>query len=84
MSNFNLNNANKNALLQMASKKLGADPAQLQKAIESGQTDELTKSLDADTAAKVNGFLQDPEKLKALLGNQQIQQLLKNLGGSQG
>lgn len=81
MQNLNLSEANKNALLKLAQQKLGADPEQLRRQLDSGNAADLVKNLDPKTQAKVNGLMQNPQALNALLKNPQVQNLLKNLSG---
>ena len=82
MSNFNLNEAKKNALLQMAGKQLGTDPGQLQQKLEAGQMDDIVNGLSDEQRQKLNSYLQNPQALNALLGSAQVQNLIKALGGS--
>ena len=81
MSNFNMNEIKKNALLQMAGKQLGQDPAQLRQKIESGQVDDLVGQLTPQQKQQLSGLLANPQALNALLGSDQVQNLLKSLGG---
>ena len=81
MSNFNLSEIKKNALLQMAGKRLGTDPAKLKEKIESGEVSDLVNSLSAQQKEQLSGLLQNPQALSALLGSEQVQSLLKSLGG---
>ncbi|HHY52073.1 MAG TPA: hypothetical protein GX499_02365 [Clostridiales bacterium] len=81
MQNLNLSETNKNLLLKLAQQKLGADPEQLRKQLDAGNTEELLKNLDPKTQAKVSSLLQNPQALNALLQNPQVQNLLKNLSG---
>ena len=81
MSNFSLEQAKKNALLQMAGKQLGTDPNSLKEKLESGQVNEIVDGLSQEQKEKVNAYLQNPQALNALLGSAQVQNLLKALGG---
>lgn len=80
MQDFNLSDAKRNALLKMAGKQLGTDPNRLKEKLEAGQLSEVVNSLDPEAKARVNGLLQNPQALQALLGNAQVQDLLRNLG----
>jgi len=81
MSNFNLNEIKKNALLQMAGKQLGTDPAQLKEKLDAGQVDDIVSGLNPQQKQQLNGLLQNPQALNALFGTEQVQNLLKSLGG---
>ncbi len=81
MNNLNLSDLKKNALLQMAGKQLGTDPNKLREQLETGNVSDIVDGLDAQQREKLNGFLNNPKALQALLGNTQVQDLLKNLSG---
>ncbi|MCL2856354.1 MAG: hypothetical protein FWE19_01330 [Oscillospiraceae bacterium] len=80
MSNLNLNEMKKNALLQMAGKQLGKDPAELKQKLESGQVQDVVNSLSDEQKQKLQSVLQNPQQLSALLGSEQVQNLLKAMG----
>ena len=82
MSNLNINEMKKNALLQMAGKQLGKDPGELKQKLESGQVQDIVNGLSDEQKQKLNGYLQNPQALNALLGSDQVQNLLKTLGGN--
>ena len=81
MAGLNLSEMKKNALLQMASKKLGADPAQLKEKLESGEVEDIVNGLTPEQKEQLNNLLQNPQALSALLGSEQMQNLIKSLGG---
>ena len=81
MSNFNLSEMKKNALLQMAGNKLGTDPAALKEKLESGQVNDLVAGLSPQQKEQLNAYLQNPQALSALFGSEQVQSLIKSLGG---
>ena len=60
MSNFNLNEMKKNALLQMAGKQLGTDPGALKEKLEAGQVNELVAGLSQQQRDQLNSYLQNP------------------------
>jgi len=70
----------KNALLQMAGKQLGKDPAELKQKLESGQVQDVVNSLSDEQKQKLQSVLQNPQQLSALLGSEQVQNLLKAMG----
>ena len=79
MSGLNLNEMKKNALLQMAGKQLGTDPAQLRQKLESGQTQDIVDNLSPQQKQQLSTLLQNPQALSALFGSDQVQSLIKNL-----
>jgi len=79
-NNFNVSDDKKNALLQMASQKLGKSPDELQSMLESGQIGELTQNLDPKTAGQVNALLNNPKALETLLKNDKLRAMLGSLG----
>ena len=82
MSNLNLNEMKKNALLQMAGKQLGKNPAELKERLESGQVQDIVNGLSDEQKQKLQGVLQNPKQLNAILGSEQVQNLLKALGSN--
>jgi hypothetical protein len=81
LSNFNIDAVKKNMLLKMAGRQLGKDPGELREKLDSGNIQELVDGLDPSAKEKVNAMLQNPQALSALLGNEQVQNLIKNLRG---
>ena len=81
MSNFHLNELKKNALLQMAGKQLGTDPTQLKQKLDAGQMDDIVNGLNPEQKQQLNGLLKNPQALSALFGSEQVQSLIKSLGG---
>lgn len=81
MSNLKLSDEKMAALLNMAGKKLGQDPAQLRDQLESGNLGNLLKNMDPKSADKVNAVLKDPKALEALMANDQVKNLLSSLMG---
>jgi len=82
MSNLNISEMKKNALLQMAGKQLGKDPGEIKEKLESGQVQDIVNGLSDEQKQKLNGLLQNPQALNSLLGSDQVQNLLKALGGN--
>jgi len=81
MSGLNLNEMKKNALLQMAGKQLGTNPAQLKQKLESGQVEDIINGLSPQQKEQLSGLLQNPQALNSLLGSDQVQKLIQSLGG---
>jgi hypothetical protein len=63
-------------LLNLASKKLGTSPEELQKKIESNPS-ELLKNLNSQQASKIQQLLKNPEIAQQLASSEQIKELLK-------
>ena len=80
MSSLNISEMKKNALLQMAGKKLGKDPGEIKEKLESGQMQDIVNGLSDEQKQKLSSVLQNPQALNNLLGSQQVQNLLKTLG----
>jgi len=81
LNNFNVPEEKKNALLQLASQKLGKSPEELQSMLESGQLDSLTKNMDPKAMNQVNALLNNPKAMEMLLKSDKLKALLSNLGG---
>lgn len=82
-NNFNLPDDKLDSLLKLAGKKLGRDPNQLRSELESGKLDGVLGNLDSKTATQMNGLLQNPKALEAMLQNEKIRNLLNGLMGGQ-
>lgn len=84
MNNFNLPEDKLNQLLAIAGQKLGKDPQQLRSDLEAGKLDGVMGGLDSKTAGQVNGLLQNPKALEALLANEKIRNMLGSILGKNG
>ena len=84
MNGFNLSEGNMQTLLEIAGKKLGQSPEALRQQLESGNIDGLLKQADPQMRARMNGVLQDPKGLEALLADQGVRTLLKGFLGRNG
>jgi len=81
LANFNLSETKKNELLQIAGKKLGADPNLIKEKLEAGKLDEVVGGLDPKAASRINSLLQNPAALNALLGSEQFKNILGSIAG---
>ncbi len=82
-----LNDAQKRALLQEASRRLGTSAEELTAAIERGDKNALTGRLTPENAARLNALLSDESARKALLARPELQELLRawdKKGGADG
>lgn len=77
----NLNGQNLDALLQMAGRKIGADPAKLKAQLEQGAFDDVIKGLNAKQSAQINQLLSNPKALEQMLNTPGAQKMLKDLMG---
>lgn len=81
MNNINLPDDKLNALLAMAGKKLGKDPAELKDQLESGKLDSVLGGMDPKAAGQINSLLKNPKALEAMLGNEQVRNMLGGMLG---
>ncbi|MEG0899115.1 MAG: hypothetical protein RSD67_00020 [Oscillospiraceae bacterium] len=81
MNNTNLNPDQLNNLLNIAGKKLGTDPNQLRKNLESGKMNDVIKNMSPAQAAKINQLMSNPKALELMLNTPQARELLKRLSG---
>ena len=77
LPNLNLTPQQQQALLETASKKLGIDRSELEKAVNSGRFDSLQKH----AGPELSRYLGDPKALEQLLSNPQAQAALKKMMG---
>ncbi len=70
-----------NALLNEASKKLGASPEKIKKAAESGNISEILKNLGNKQSEKISQILSDKSQTSKLLSSPQARELMKKLFG---
>lgn len=70
-----------NALLQMAGKRMGADPEKLREQMQNGQTDAILGALPKDKQSQIASLMQNPQAIEQLMQDPKVQQLLKGLMG---
>jgi len=80
MNNLNLSDDKVNALLNMASQKLGKSPDDLKSQLQSGNLDSLMGGIDPKAASQIQNLLSNPAALEALMKNEQLRKLLGGLG----
>ncbi len=66
-----------NLLIQEASKKLGMNPNDLKKQVESGKLDQLMKNLPPQQAQGFQQILNNPDVAKKMMQSPQVQQMMK-------
>ena len=66
------------ALLQLAGRRLGATPEQLEDALKSGSAEPIASKLSPDLTRKVNDLLSDREQMERLLASPQVQSFLQS------
>lgn len=81
-----LNDAQKQALLQEASRRLGTPVDRISAALEAGDTAALTSRLTPENAARLQSLLSDNRAMQALLEKPELQALLRSWdkGGTTG
>ena len=80
MSNFNqLNPQALNALLGMASKKLGTTPEQLQKQLQDGTFEQALNGMPNKDAEKLKQALSDPKTAEKILSSPQAKAIYEKL-----
>lgn len=72
------NNNNINDLIRQASSKVGADPSQLKKTIDSGKLDDLVKKMNPNDAKRFQEILNNPQLAQQMLNTPQAQALIKS------
>ena len=78
--NTNIDPKKLSALLSIASKKLGTNPATLRSQLESGSFDKALSSLPQTQRSKLKKALSDPKSAEKLLSDPQAQKIYKTLG----
>lgn len=72
-----LNDAQKQALVREASKRLGASAEELTAALERGDAALLKNRLSPENAARLNALLSDEAAMQTLLDRPELQALLR-------
>jgi hypothetical protein len=75
------NNEQMNAMIEMLSQRLNAEPEQVKDALEKGKLDKVLMNMDQKQASKISAILSDPEQSKKVLSTPQAQALIKKLMG---
>lgn len=75
-----MNEAQLQAMLQLAAGRLQTTPEKLRTAIENGNLEQITGQSANPQAAQLKKILNDPEAAKKLLSGPAAQQLFKALG----
>ena len=68
-------------LVEEAAKKTGLDASRLNRAVESGNVDEIASSLKHEDAEKLRSLLSDSAAVKKMLSSPEAQELMKKLSG---
>ncbi len=79
MKDFNISEKSKQGMLKNVSAKMGISPSELQKQLESGKINELTKGLSQDDAQRLANALSNPALAKKILSTPQAQEILNKL-----
>ena len=79
MDNNKINEEQLQALLKMASKKLGTTPEKLAKTVQQGDLSSITSKMKPEDAAKLNAVTADKGKAEKLVSSPDAQKLLQQL-----
>ena len=80
MNNFSqMNPQTLNALLSMASKKLGTDPATLQNQLQNGTFDKALGSMPSKEASMLKQALSNPKTAEKILSSPQAKAIYEKL-----
>lgn len=71
-----------NEILKSLSQKLNTTPENLKSAVEQGNLQDITKTMDSSQAEKLNKVLSDPNMTQKLMSTPQAQELMKKLMGN--
>lgn len=75
------NSANREKLINEASKSLGTDADKIRQAIDSGNFKNFTNNLSPEKSRQLNEILNDEKKLKQMLSTPQAKALFNKLLG---
>lgn len=81
MPNNNSNNKQLQELLNSVAKKLGTNPEQLKKSVQSGNVSESLKNLDPKDAKKIQEIISDKDASSKILSTAKAQELMKKFLG---
>lgn len=76
---MNMNQKGLNALLNMASKKMGTSPENLRNDLQQGNLDSLTKGMSKEDNEKLRQALSNKELTQKILSSPEAQSLMKKL-----
>ena len=78
---MNMNQKGMDALINMVSKKMGASPDDLKKNLQSGDINNITKSMSSDDAEKLKQALSNKELTQKIMSSPEAQEIMKKLSG---
>lgn len=76
---MNMSQKNLDALLALASKKLGTSPEELRKSLENGNLSNALKGMSASDNAALQQALSNPKLAEKLLSTSQAQEMFKKI-----
>lgn len=79
---MNMNQKNLDALLSMASKKMGSSPDELKKNLQNGDINQLTKGMSAEDSTSFKKALSDKNLINKVMSSPEAQSIMKKLSGS--
>lgn len=78
---FQFSQQQMDALMQMASQKMGTDPQTLRQQLQNGNAQNILNGLSPAQRAQINNLMNNPAAIEQLVANPKVQQLLKGLMG---
>ena len=76
---MNLSPKQIDGLLKMAGSRLGRDPQQLRRQLESGNLQQITQGMNPQQQHQVAEILKDPQAIARFVENPQVQQMIAQL-----
>ncbi len=76
---MNLSPKQIDGLLKMAGSRLGRDPQQLRRQLESGNLQQITQGMNPQQQQQVAEILKDPQAIARFVENPQVQQMIAQL-----
>lgn len=79
---INPNENQMQGLLNLASKRMGTSPEELQQKMQSGNLDSILSGFSPEQRNKVTDIMNNPQAMQTFMNNPKVQQLLKGLMGN--
>ena len=73
---MNMNQKNLDALLSMASKKMGSSPDELKKNLQNGDINQLTKGMSAEDSTSFQKALSDKNLINKVMSSPEAQSIM--------
>lgn len=69
-------------IMQELSKKIGANPKELEESAKSGNMESILNKLNPSQREKVESLLADPDRTRKIMESPQVQALIRKLQGN--